>query len=320
MALEIRQLPISKGLFTFARMTERAPSWRLFLMLLLSFSFLGCGPLRRGSVDEEKEPQFIEGKRRLSRMDWDKAIESFERALQANPYNAAAHLELGVLYDQKKNDYAAAIYHYQRHLMLRTNSPMAEVVKQNIIACTRELAKTVQYAVVTREVQRELERLTQSNSVQKARIEFLQAELSRRPQYITNYITNFVGLPQVDPRASSSRLTQPTQPLVNTPEPDRAAESAALSHAETPHGNSQKPIAQKNSRTAARPIPTISEKRPAQAVVPPPSGTRSSHTVRPGETLASLANAYGVSLQALKAANPGSAGGVRAGQKINIPK
>jgi LysM repeat protein len=33
-----------------------------------------------------------------------------------------------------------------------------------------------------------------------------------------------------------------------------------------------------------------------------------------------LASRYGVSLQALKAANPEAAGGVRAGQKINIPK
>jgi len=39
--------------------------------------------MRRGSVDEEKEPQFLEGQKRVKRMDWDGAVQSFERALQA---------------------------------------------------------------------------------------------------------------------------------------------------------------------------------------------------------------------------------------------
>src|SRR5580765_4414449 len=124
-------------------MTGCAPKRRLFLFLSLTFFFAACSQMRRGSVDEEKEPQFMEGQKRVKRMDYDGAIESFERALQANPNNASAHFELGVLYDQKKSDFAAAIHHYQRHLMLRTNSPMAELVKQNIIGCTRELSKSV---------------------------------------------------------------------------------------------------------------------------------------------------------------------------------
>src|SRR4029079_8377350 len=115
--------------------------------------------MRRGAVDDEKEPLFLEGQKRAKRMDWDGAIESFERALQANPRNASAHFELGILYDQKKNDYISAIYHYQKHLTLRTNSPMADYARQNITGCTRELAKSVRYAVLGPEVQRELQRL-----------------------------------------------------------------------------------------------------------------------------------------------------------------
>lgn len=296
-------------------MIDCAPKWRLFLLLLLSFGFAGCGQLRRASMDEEKEPQFLEGKKRVNRLDYDGAIQSFERALQANPNNASAHLELGVLYDTKKSDYAAAIYHYQRHLLLRTNSPMADVLKQNITACTRELAKSVQYAVVTREVQRELERLTQTNSALKGRMEFLEAEIARRPQYITNYITNFVGVPQVDQRLSSSRLTQPAQPILMGVRADKAEAPANVE----PPKNSRKSLPEKPARLAAHPVPTVTDKHPAEAVAPQ-TGIRSVHTVRPGETLASLASRYGVSVQALKAANPGAAGGVRSGQKISIPK
>jgi LysM repeat protein len=253
-------------------------------------------------------------------MDWEGAIESFERALQANPNNASAHLELGVLYDQKNSDFAAAIYHYQRHLTLRTNSPMADVVKQNITACTRELAKTVQYAVVTREVQRDLERYAQTNSLLRKRIEFLEAELSRRPQYITNNVTNFVTLPPADPRGS--RLTQPTQPVamvssLDPPDSEPPRASRSRENGEENAARTSGPIARQvnaqPSRRESRPAPSREEPRAR-------SQSRTVHTVRPGQTLASLAAHYGVSLGELKAANPSAARGVRAGQKIVIPK
>src|SRR5688500_16611326 len=93
------------ALFSFLRMTKCAPSGRLFLLLLLAISFAGCSQYMRGTVSEEKDPHFLEGKKRAASMDWDGAIESFERALQSNPTNAAAHFELGVLFDQRKNDF-----------------------------------------------------------------------------------------------------------------------------------------------------------------------------------------------------------------------
>ena len=256
----------------------------------------------------------MEGQKRVKRMDYDGAIQSFERALQANPNNASAHFELGVLYDQKKNDFISAIYHYHKHLTLRTNSSVAEMAKQKIIDCTRELGKTVLYAVVTRDVQRDLERLAQTNSLLKARVEFLDAELLRRPQYITNNFTNFVGVP-IEQRGSS-RLTQPTQLVSPSASSERSAPEPGT-RTESPQV-AAKPSSTKPSSTR-RPSP-MPERRAPEPVVSQPAATRSVHTVRPGETLASLASRYGVSLQALKAANPGAAGGVRSGQKINIPK
>ncbi len=303
-------------------MTECAPKWRLFLYLFLGFSLASCTQIRRSSSEDEKEPQFIEGKKRENRMDYDGAIQSFERALQANPSNAAAHFELGVLDDQKKNDYAAAIYHYQRHLTLRTNSPMGELVKQRITDCTRELAKSVQYAVVTRDVQRDLERLSQTNSLLKARVEYLENELGRRPQYITNVITNFVAVPQGDQRGAS-RLTQPTQsvPAPQTVE-NNSREAIASERVELSHNGGKGSPPKATPLISTRHPTAAAERRPIEptTVAATTGGTREVHTIRPGETLAALANKYGVNLAALKAANPGSATGVHAGQKINIPR
>lgn len=323
-----RTLRSCNALFSFGRMINGAPAWRLFVFLVLPFFLLGCSQFHRGSIDEEKDPHFLEGKNRVKAMDWDGAIQSFERALQSNPQNASAHLELGILYDVKKNDFIDAMYHYQRHLTLRTNSPMADVVRQSITACTRELAKTVSYAVVTREVQRDLERLVQTNSLLKERVEFLQAELGRRPQYVTNYITNFVGVPQFDHK-SSSRLTQPTQPISDmadneepapAPTSDSSKPSASQKNVETPRTTPRL-----SPRATSQKSPPAAAVRPSRQASPTPSSstgpaaTRSVHTVRPGETLASLASRYGVPLKDLKAANPGAANGVRSGQKINIP-
>jgi hypothetical protein len=309
-------LPRRFALSILRRMTERAPTWRLLLHLLLSFFLAGCTQMRRAAVDDEKEPQYLEGQKRANRMDWDGAIDSFEHALQANPKNASAHFQLGVLYDTKKNDYSAAIYHYQRHLMLRTNSPMADLVKQNITACTRELAKSVRMAVLTPVDQRDLTRLHDTNVLLQARVQFLESELTRRPQYVTNYITNFVGVPQSD-GTGGSRLTRATH---SVPPPDKIEnppESPSVTRNEphaAPKSGSSKPTA-----TNTRHQPSTPDRRQPEPAVAQ-TGTRSVHTVRPGETLASLASRYGVSLPALKAANPGAAGGVRAGQKIDIPK
>ena len=51
-------------------------------------------------------------------MDFDGAVAAFENALLSNPKSAAAHLELGLLYEENKSNYAAAIYHYEKHLEL----------------------------------------------------------------------------------------------------------------------------------------------------------------------------------------------------------
>jgi LysM repeat protein len=307
-------------------MTIGAPLGRRFLFFLLAFSLAGCSQFKRSSLEEEKDPYYMEGKKRASAMDWDGAIQSFERALQSDPNNAAAHLELGLLYDRQKNDYVSAIYHYQHHLTLRTNSPVADVVKQNITGCARELAKTVSYAVVTSEVQRDLERLSQTNSMLKQRVETLQAELSRRPLYVTNYVTNWATVPQFEKHGRG--LTQPAQQV---PPPSDHEESVSNTRTLEPvpipsetasHSQRVRP-SPSNPRTAQRSAPASnsSGRSPigATSTASTSGKAQSTHTVKPGQTLAAVASMYGIDLKDLKAANPAAANGVHAGQKIIIP-
>jgi len=87
----------------------------------------------------------LAGKGRVNTMDFKGAIESFEKAVEVNPKSAAAHFELGWLYDQKEPDPAAAIYHYERYLKLLPNSAKEDMVKTRVLACKQQLAQSVSW-------------------------------------------------------------------------------------------------------------------------------------------------------------------------------
>ena len=117
--------------------------WFGVFALWLGIALGGCLPSDQDQSDEEKEPHFVLGKSRVNAMDYQGAIEAFEESLEANPHSAAAHFELGWLYDEKESDPAAAIYHYQQYLKLCPNAGNAEVIKQHIDSCKQQLAADV---------------------------------------------------------------------------------------------------------------------------------------------------------------------------------
>src|SRR5690606_36366786 len=150
----------------FGVMTKCALSWRLFPFFVLVVGLLtGCSQFKRAGLDDEKDPHYLEGQRRAKGYDWDGAIESYERALQSNPNNAAAHRELGHLFYEDKNDYPLAIYHYRRHLNLKPDSSMADQIRLQIEYSYREIAKTHSIVPVDREIQSLFERLSMTNKL-----------------------------------------------------------------------------------------------------------------------------------------------------------
>src|SRR5690349_10085580 len=108
-------------------MSYSAKLARAALPLLCSVLLTGCFPSPQGQLDEEKEPHFLAGKARFNAMDYQGAIEAFEKALDANPNSGAAHFELGCLCEQNLADPAEAIYHYDHYLKLRPNAANAEI-------------------------------------------------------------------------------------------------------------------------------------------------------------------------------------------------
>ena len=152
---------------------------RAALALLVSISLSGCLPSAQSRLDEEKEPHFLAGKTRVNTMDYQGALESFEKALEANPGSASAHFELGWLCDQKESDPAAAIYHYEHYLRLRPQAENAEIVRARILACKQELARTVSLGPINQSLQNELDRLRDDNQRLREQLEQCRTSAAR---------------------------------------------------------------------------------------------------------------------------------------------
>jgi LysM repeat protein len=256
---------------------------RLLILAPLVLCLSGCFPVGEGPADEEKDPHYLAGKARMSSMDYDGAINAFENAVASNPKSAAAHFELGLLYEEKKNNYAAAIYHLERHLELRPESNMAETVKQHVLACKLELAKTVPFALVNRQVQDELRKLYATNSLLHDQVQQLKALLVEQSVAFSNKLALAYQL-----AAAQSQAQVPTPPAS---EPERRS------------GVTEK----QNSQNLAK-------------YSPRPAAMPRTHVIKPGETLSNVAKRYNLKLSAVQSANPSvDPRRLRAGQIINIP-
>jgi LysM repeat protein len=270
-------------------MSKWPACWRIILILLAGVFWSGCAPGGDSQIDEEKDPNFIEGRNQQNARDDKGAIDAFERAVQANPRNAAAHFELALLYE-KMGDFVSAIYHYQKHLQLRPKSDRIGVITPRIVACKMELAKTVTFGVVTREVHRDLERMTNELALMKQQNDALRMQLAAKPMMITQWqtlrVTNFVNVPQ---RVVVTNETSAPAPTVTN-------------------------VARASSG-AQRSSPTVLQSR----VTPLPAAKRT-YVVKSGETMSQIARKYNVPLAKLQAANPTiEARRLRGGQTLNIP-
>ncbi|MBI4324765.1 MAG: LysM peptidoglycan-binding domain-containing protein [Chloroflexi bacterium] len=261
-------------------MTDLRRVWRFILAAGVGCWLCGCFPVTENALNEQKDPHFLAGKARLNSLDYQGAIDCFEKALEVNPRSASAHFELGVLYEQKENDYPAAIYHYEKHLRLRPNSDLAEVVRQRSAACKLEVAKTVSFGVVTREVQRDLDRLAAENAVLRQQVEALKAQLAQRASIPAN-------APTTGPApVGTNALAQQNIPASRTVPPNV------------------------EQRTAA----------PSAIKAPPPTQAPRTHVVKSGDNPTIIARKYGITVSVLMAANPGlDARKLKIGQVLTIP-
>jgi tetratricopeptide (TPR) repeat protein len=253
--------------------------------LLLASVLCGCMPATESQSDERKEPHFIDGKNQVSQMDFQGAIESFEKAVEVNPRSAAAHFELGWLSEEKMNDPAEAIYHYSRYLRFSSNPDRMDMTNR-INRCKLELVKTVPtIGPLSSAAQREMDRVVAENKSLLTKVDNLELELAQA-------------------KAMGSRLPGAPGAMIAQTRPAEPASSGTL--ADNPP-----------ARPPARPVPNASAQTNSHRSTAASSRT---HVVKPGENPASIARKYGLSVAELMAANPGVVPTrLKAGQSLNLP-
>jgi LysM repeat protein len=246
----------------------------------LAVALSGCAPSGASRLSEEKEPHFVQGKGRVNAMDYQGAIEAFEQSLEANPHSAAAHFELGWLYDEKASDPAAAIFHYQQYLKLNPGADNADVIKQRIYRCKQQLAADVLPLPSAPAAQQQLEKLAEQNRQ-------LQDEVGKWRAYYASQL------------AAAKTNATPT-PVYSTPETTA----------------NPTPVQPEQNVFAAPAV--ASPDRPASSK--PATTRPRTHTVVAGETAMSITRKFGVKLGALQAANPGvNLSRIHTGQVLTLP-
>jgi LysM repeat protein len=251
------------------------------LAVLLGAALGGCAP-GQGQADEEKEPHFVLGQSRVNAMDYPGAIEAFEASLEANPQSAAAHFELGWLYEEKSPDPAAAIYHYERYLKLNPNAGNAALIAQHIDACKQQLAADVLGLPSSSAAQQQLEKLADQNRELQLQVDQLQATVKQWNAYYASQ--------------SAARSNSP-------PQNNFVAQQNA---SPTPDGISGTPTTTPDSTQGSPAPPKLARPR--------------THTVVAGETAVGIARKFSLKLTALEEANPGvNPSRIRVGQVLNLP-
>lgn len=263
-------------------MKFRAEFVRGGLLVASLLLLAGCGPGSQSQLDEEREPHFLAGKSRANSLDFEGAIESFEKALIANPRSAAAHFELGWIFEQRELEPAAAIYHYQKYLKLKPAAENAEVVKQHIMTCKQDLARTVSLGPITEKQQHQLERLmeeskrlTEENN--RLNQELAQLKAANHPISATN----------------TAPAIAPARGFTGAP--------AALAAESSPNAQARNLVDSNRRMTGTLPAGRT-------------------HTVKPGDTPTMIARHYGIRLEVLLSANPKlEPRHLRVGQTLIIP-
>lgn len=111
----------------------------LFVGALIALG--GCAPGDVEVVEETNEKQYQLGQDYKNQGRMEDALGAFQRVIRARLDAPESHLEAGYIYLRTMKDPVRAIYHFDRYLQLKPQSPQAAQVRQLIETAQKEFAR-----------------------------------------------------------------------------------------------------------------------------------------------------------------------------------
>src|SRR2546426_6997041 len=129
----------------------------------------GCGQVSPGT-----DTNLQAARKAADAGDFRTAARLYEQVLHATPDTVEAHLELGLLYDEKMGDPVSAIYHYRQFLNLKPDSDKKQLVEDFIGRAKLSLAAKLPQPPAIDPA--ELTRLQTENAALRGRVAELESK------------------------------------------------------------------------------------------------------------------------------------------------
>ncbi|MBX7158191.1 MAG: LysM peptidoglycan-binding domain-containing protein [Verrucomicrobiae bacterium] len=241
---------------------------RLLIFISLGLLLVGCSPeARKESQNNDYESStFKRAKEKYELRDYRGAISLYEEVLRDNPLMAKAHLELGLIYNDKIGDPVSAIYHFRRYLKLKPNAERAKIIEEWIARAELAIASSQPNSPM--ESTEQFVQLQKENLLLKQSTEKLQQELNALRYQVVE--TKKLPISSVDASVATEKTA------VSMPVPTTPATNTVVLRLVT------------NSATAS---PTIAKTEKSEVSIAVPIASKK-HTVLAGETLWRIAVRY----------------------------
>lgn len=197
------------------------PRFAIIASLFSLFVLSACAPSDVEIVGETDEKQYQLAKDYQSQGRTEEALSAFLRVIDARRDAPESHFESGYIYLNAMKDPVRAIYHFDRYLQFKPQSPQAAQVRQLIETAQKEFARQLP----AQPYQGELDRIDLMELVKSLKLEneSLKRELAaarNRVQKLENVLGEARRVPsaqttvqQSQPQAQQPRVTQSQQPI-----------------------------------------------------------------------------------------------------------
>jgi LysM repeat protein len=189
-----------------------------FLITLCLVVVVACSPQGVEVVSETDEKQYQLGQDYKSQGRMEEALEAFQRVIDVRRVAPESHLEVGYIFLRTLKDPVRAIYHFDRYLQHKPQSPQATQVRQLIETAQKEFARQLP----AQPYEGELDRIDMMDLVKtlKEENENLKRDLiaaTSRVEQLEKVLGQARRATQGQAPAGNAISASPTQPLVSRP-------------------------------------------------------------------------------------------------------